>query len=152
LKVRYLVGTAPTPLPSLGGSRQRPRPLHPVRITGATHSLLRDSLLDTGSDDTVFFEGVASAIGVDLTHAPQRTILLAGRGPFSCRYAQALLRITDGASETYEWTAMVGFVPIRLQYPLLGQAGFFQFFDVDFHGADREAIVTPSWAFTGRRI
>jgi len=152
LRVPYLVGTASTPLPSLGGSRQRPRPLYSVRITGPSHSLLRDSLLDTGADDTVFFEGVATALGIDLTHAAQRTVILAGRGPLRCRYAPALLRITDGLSETYEWTAMVGFVPIRLQNPLLGYAGFFEFFDADFHGADREVILTPSWAFAGRRI
>ena len=152
MKVRYAPGASPVPLPSLGGGRQRYRPLLAVRITGPAHSLLRDTLIDTGADDTVFPEGIAVALGVDLASAPQLNINLAGRGPIRCRYAQALLRITDGAHETYEWTATIGFVPVSLKHPLLGHAGFLQFFNADFRGADREVILTTNPTFPGRRI
>ncbi len=152
MRVRYLVGTATTPQPSLGGSLQRPRPVLFVRITGPTSFAVRDALLDTGADDTVFSERIAAAIGLDLAHVSPRSILLAGRGAVPCRYAPAPLRITDGLSETYEWTAIVGFVSVPLRNPLLGYAGFLQFFDADFRGADREVILTPNWSFPGQRI
>jgi hypothetical protein len=74
------------------------------------------------------------------------------RGVVLCRYAPILIRITDTVLETYEWTAVAGFVPIMLRYPLLGYAGVLQFFDAHFQGADQEVILNPNWAFTGRRI
>lgn len=151
MKIPYRLGKAATPLPSLRGSRQRPRPLHPIRVTGPAQSVVRDALLDTGSDDTVFHEALAPLLGLDLSNAPQLTVHLAGRGGIRCRYASVLLWMTD-FTETYEWTAVVGFVPTPLQHPLLGFAGFYEFFDVDFRGANREVILTPSWAFTGKRI
>lgn len=152
MKVRYTPGTSPVPLPSLGGGRQRHRPLLAVRVMGPAHSLIRDALLDTGADDTVFPDGIAAAVGVDLATAPQLNINLAGRGPVRCRYAQVTLRITDGARETYEWTATVGFVPVSLKHPLLGHAGFLDFFNADFRGSDREVILTANLLFPGRRI
>jgi hypothetical protein len=61
-----------------------------------------DGLLDTGSDDTVFEEWVAAAVGVDLSHAPERLVGLVGRSNLvRCRYAPVELRITDGIHETY---------------------------------------------------
>jgi hypothetical protein len=59
------------------------------------------------------------------------------------------LRITDGVQETYEWTAVVGFVAARLHYNLLGHAGFLQYFDATFSGADQEVILTPNRSFPG---
>jgi hypothetical protein len=123
-----------------------------VRITGPAHFAVRDAVLDSGADDTVFPDGIAAIIGLDLTLAVPRKMFLAGRGVVNCRFAPAQLRITDGVSETYEWDAVVGFVPVPLRCPLLGYAGFFQFFDVHFHGADGEITVVPSWAFAGGRI
>ena len=56
--------------------------------------------------------------------------------PVRCRYARVQLRITDGLVETYEWTAVVGFVPTRLRYALIGYAGFLKYFDAEFRGDD----------------
>src|SRR5262245_14470333 len=110
---------APTPLPSLGGGQQRYRPLLVVQLTGPGNSILRDGLLDTGSDDTVFPEDAAAKIGIDLSNAPRITVHLAGRGALPCRFAKARLRITDYI-ETYEWDAVVGFAPVSFRNPLLG--------------------------------
>jgi len=118
---------------------------------GPTGIYPRDCLLDTAADDTVFPEMIAHKIGVDLTTAPAIRIDLAGRGPVTCRFAPVDLRLSDGI-ETYEWTAIVGFAPVPLIFALLGYAGFFEYFDVDFHGATREAFVTPAATFPGRRI
>jgi hypothetical protein len=123
-----------------------------VRITSPSQSVVRDCLLDSGADDTVFPEKLAAVLGIDLAHLPQLTINLAGRAPVLCRYAAVELRITDGVQKTYEWTATVGFAPVWLQYPLLGHAGFLQYIDAHLRGADHEAILAPNWAFTGRRI
>ncbi|HEY7315101.1 MAG TPA: hypothetical protein VH643_37490 [Gemmataceae bacterium] len=49
------------------------------------------------------------------------------------RYAQVRLRITDG-KEQREWPAWVSFTPAKLQLPLLGFAGFLQFFTATFQG------------------
>jgi hypothetical protein len=151
VRVRYVIRTASKPLPSLGGSFQRARPITTVLISGPSHFAVRDAILDTGADDTVFPDGIAPILGLDLSSAESRNIHLAGRGIIPCRYLPAQLRISDYL-ETYEWTAVIGFVPIRLQYALLGHAGFLQFFDADFRGADLEVTLTPNRTFTGRRI
>jgi hypothetical protein len=54
------------------------------------------------------------------------------------RYAQVSLRVTDGR-ERREWAAWAGFTPAKLLSPLLGFAGFLQFFTATFHG-DREQV------------
>jgi hypothetical protein len=51
-----------------------------------------------------------------------------------------------------QWNAVVAFVPVALRNPLLGQAGFLQFFNADFRGADREVLLTTNPSFPGQRI
>lgn len=148
----YMPVPAQRPIPSLGGSLIRYRPVVAIRLTGASDTKLRDGLLDTGADDTVFPETLAALLGLDLRYVEERQLTLAGRPqPIRCRYAAVRLRISGGLRETYEWTATVGFVPTRLSYNLLGHAGFLQYFDADFRGADREVILTPNPSFPGTR-
>jgi hypothetical protein len=140
---------ATAPIPSLGNTLIRPRPLIAVRLTGPADSRAYDGFLDTGADDTVFTESYAAVLGIDLSQAATRPLGLAGRHQIvPCRYAQAEIGITDGI-ESYVWTAIVGFVPITMHYCLLGYAGFLQFFDVAFHGADREAVLLPNRDYRG---
>jgi len=61
-----------------------------------------------------------------------------GGVPLPVRYVQATLRLTDG-TEFREWTAWVGFAPVPMLWPLLGFAGFLQFFSASFLG-DREEV------------
>lgn len=150
--VRYLPCTVRTAVPSLAGALIVPRPILPVLVTGVSGSTLRDGLLDTGADETLLDPAVASLIGVDLNHAPEREIHLVGRGNIRCRYSSVKLRITDGIFETYEWDAVVGFAPFSLVRSLLGFGGFLQFFDANFRGAAEEAILFPNAAFSGRII
>jgi hypothetical protein len=153
VRVPYLVGKARQPQPSLGGGFLRPRPILAVGIHGPSSSVLRDGVLDTGADDTVFPEWIATAIGLDLGRADQRDVGLVGRSPILCRYLPVELRISDGKSETYRWTAVVGFIQQSfLTRPLLGYAGFLQYFDAEFRGADWEVILTPNGSFPGTRI
>jgi len=91
-------------------------------------------------------------MGIDLSQAEQRSISLAVRSqPVVCRYADVLLRISDGI-ETLEWPATVAFVAARLHYALLGQAGFLQFFSADFDGDAGFVTLTPKPSFPGRRV
>jgi len=152
LNFRYMAVPTKLPVPSLGVQQVRHRPVIPVLLTGTATPQLRDGLLDTGADDTVFTDAVATALGVNLSGAEQRSISLAGRPqPVTCRYAFIELRITDG-TETFVWQATVGFVAARLHYSLLGQAGFLQFFSTDFDGENHTVMLTPKPSFPGRRI
>jgi hypothetical protein len=123
-----------------------------LRATGPAGSVLVDALLDTGADDTVLPEQVAPTLGIDLTQASQSIITLAGRGPVVCHFTQVTLWLSNGLGQAYEWKATVGFVPVLGLLPLLGHAGCLQFFDANFLGADREAILLPNRSFTGRQI
>ncbi len=151
--IPYLPCGSTKPIPSLGGSLIRYRPVMAVRLTGPMNTKLRDGLLDTGSDDTVFTESMARLIGMDLDNTQERLVGLADRPhPVRCRYASVQLRITDGLTETFEWMAIVGFVPGPLHYNLLGQAGFLQYFRADFDGEANLVTLTPKPSFPGRRI
>jgi predicted aspartyl protease len=137
------------PLPTLGGRTERPRPVIGVSIIGPSDSRLLVALLDTGADDTVFPEALAAKIGIDLTQAP--TVEAAGVGltPVKVRLAEVTLRIA-GNSERRQWRAMVAFSPAAMRQPLLGYAGFLQYFTATFHG-DREEVelvVNPSYPGT----
>jgi hypothetical protein len=150
--IRYTPCPVRTPVPALGGATLVPRPLLALRITGPSGSRLRDSLLDTGADETIVDPSVAPLIGVDLSQAREREINLIGRGRIRCRYASVQLWISDGVAETYEWDTIVGFAPFPLLRGLLGLAGFLPFFNADFRGADQEVTLLPNPLFTGRRI
>jgi hypothetical protein len=105
---------------------------------GPRDTWTRDAILDTGSDDTVFPERAAARIGIDLTNAPLGEAAGVGVTPVQLRDAEVALRISDG-TERREWRAWVGFTHARLAYPLLGFAGFLQYFATNFHG-DREEV------------
>jgi hypothetical protein len=153
VKVPYAPIPLKRPIPSLGRGLFHYRPLLAVRLTGPGTSQVYDGLLDTGADETVFDQHVAQLLGVDLRGAPDRLVGLAGRpSPVRCRYAPVHMRITDGVQETYEWTAVVGFVPGPLHYHLLGQAGFLQYFLAEFDGEVHQVTLTPKPSFPGQRI
>jgi predicted aspartyl protease len=109
-----------------------------VTLIGPTGSATKGALLDTGADDTVFPEDVAQAIGLDLSGAPVGTASGVGMQGQPLRYAQVLLRIASNY-ERREWQAWVGFTAVKLRQPLLGFAGFLQFFTATFSG-DREEV------------
>jgi hypothetical protein len=124
----------------------------PVQFAGNGGSVTRTGVLDTGADDTVLPEWVAVAIGLDLSGVAESPIGLAGRTPLRRRYAPAEIQISDGVRETYRWAAVIGFVgAAALPRPLLGYAGFLQFFDAEFRGADLEAVLIPNSSFPSVR-
>jgi len=110
--------------------------------------LLTNGLLDIGADDTVFPEAVAVRIGVDLTNAPSGVGEGVGLNSLPLRYAEVTLRIADN-QEQREWRGWVAFTPAPLRRPLLGFAGFLQFFTATFHGDREEVDLTVNSLYPG---
>jgi hypothetical protein len=150
VKFAYLPDQAKAPQVSLAGGVVRPHPVIAVGLFSSQRDCLVDGLLDTGADDIVFPMSVATQLGLDVSQAPSQAIHLVGRGqPFKAYYVPLELRLTDGV-EVYQWSALVGFVTLPFRRGLLGYAGFLQFFDAEFRGADREVILTPNRSFPGQ--
>ncbi len=139
---------ASQPVSSLRGRLTRPRPLIVVTVVGPTGAAVQRGLLDTGADDTIFQENIANAIGVDLTNAPSASAAGVGRVPASVRYAEVTLRLA-GNGELHEWQARVGFTSAPLNQPLLGFAGFLEYFTAVFLGDREEVELTVNSLYPG---
>src|SRR5262249_24764716 len=137
-----------TPVVSLNGRQERPRPIVPITLIGPAGSRAIDGRLDSHADDTVFPEQDAALVGIDLTNAPRGTAAGIGQAPVSVKYVQVTLRLTDG-KEFREWTGWVGFTPVLSHYALLGFAGCLQFFDTTFYGAREEVELLVNSLYRG---
>ena len=135
---RYKLFTGKTPSVSLRGRFSRPRPVVTISLLGPAKTYPTQALLDTGADETIFPEIASRAAGIDLANAPAGATTGIGAAVVPVRYVEVPLRISDG-KESREWLAWVGFTPLPLTRPLLGFAGFLQFFTTTFHG-DREEV------------
>jgi hypothetical protein len=152
MSLNFPYTTFPTsqPIWTLHGRQDRPRPVIFVAVIGPSGTAVEKGLLDSGADDSVFPDLVALDIGIDLSHAP--TGGASGVGPMSAvvvRYAEVVLRISDGR-EHREWPARVGFTSAALHRPLLGFAGFLQYFTVAFHGDREQVELTINGAYPGK--
>ncbi len=137
----YTVLPALGPIPSLAGRQERPRPLVPVVILSPadpTKWVHYRACLDTGADDCVFHEDTATLLGIDLTNAPSKTARGTTGATMTFRYADVWLQLRDSAGNSIEWAATVAFTQNRASYPLLGYAGFLQFFNATFLGEDEQ--------------
>lgn len=112
----------------------RPRAMVFGSVTGPAGTKPIYARIDIGSDETLLGEDVASAIGIDLSHAPAIPFGGIVQGGYTARFAQVKLRLTDGV-EYREWPAWVGFVS-GLRRPVLGFGGCLQFFTTIHHGDD----------------
>lgn len=143
LRFRYPRYRSPIPVVSLGGTLFRPQPVIQIGVSGSFGTLPYEALLDTGADDIIFPETIAAAIGLDLSAAPSGSARGVGGIPVLVRYAEVGLRLTQ-ASNSLDWRAWAGFVPIPMRRGLLGLAGFLQFFTTTFHGDREEVELTPN--------
>jgi hypothetical protein len=151
MRFPYLPLLARRPIPSLGGTQLRYRPIMAVRLVGPLGSRLFDGCLDTASDDTIFPRFLARSLGIDLTGAPRGEARPVGGVVIPYHYAHVILRVTDGR-ERCEWAATLGFADLPLRWALLGHAGFLDFFDAELRGARRETILTPNPSFPGQHV
>lgn len=149
MRFHYVATPRNMPVVSLGGRFVRPRPLINVAVLGPSRTVVQPALLDTGSDDTIFSERLAALIGLDLTNAPSGSGLGLGSGSLAVRYAEVTLRIA-AQQERREWRAWVGFTASPIHYPVLGFAGFLQFFDVHFRGGLEEVELAVNPLYVGK--
>jgi hypothetical protein len=112
------------------------------------NSYVHDALLDSGADDTVYPEWIARQVGLDLTSAPQGEATGVATGAAALRYAEVRLRLASG-KERREWTAWVGFTSTPIRQPLLGFAGFLQYFTATFHGDSEEVELAVNGRYPG---
>lgn len=142
-----LTGPPPPSLPA--SANVRSRPLVPVTIFGPG-GLFRDfgrAVLDPAADDTVFPIDTAQRLGIQLR--PDSGHRVRWRGQLHpLRFGDAELVLTDNIV-VWRWSAVVGFSPAPLRYPILGQAGCLQFIDVNFLGADRIVEMEINRTFAG---
>ena len=137
------------PVHSLGGVSARYKPILPATIASPLGNWASACLVDSGADDTVFPESIAQQLGLDLSSAPEGESFQAAGQPVTYRYAPVRFHLSDG-TEACEWEAIVGFIAAAMRWPLLGHAGFLQFFDVTFLGNARELFLTPNPSFPGQ--
>jgi hypothetical protein len=66
----------------------------------------------------------------------------------SLRFGDVDLLLTDNRS-IWRWSAVVGFTPAPLRYPILGQAGCLQFMEARFLGADLRVELEANHTYPG---
>lgn len=113
------------------------RPILPVTVEGIARAP-QFCLIDTGALHNRFGSWVATAAGIDLAGADEQEI---GLGGFvtTARSAPVQLMIED-----VTWEAPVWFCePWPLDFHLLGQEGFFRWFDVRIRAAHYTVDVNP---------
>src|SRR5439155_25939779 len=102
-------------------------------------------LCGTGADGLVFPGRGAAILGVDLTKAARGNSSGVNRGSFPVRYAEVGRRLYN-PGEQRDWRTWVAFTPVRLRRPLLGHAGFLEYFEAHFRDWRRElelAVAPP---------
>ena len=143
-----LNGPPPPSLPPF--STVRHRPLIPVTVVGPTgQRKFSRAVVDSGGDDTVFPLDALNSIGA--TPRPDTGHRVRWRGNLHpLRFAEVELALSDDAS-TFRWRAVVAFSPAPFPYPILGNAGCLQFFDVRLLGADLIVELDANWKYPGTK-
>jgi hypothetical protein len=120
-----------------GGTRDYLRPAVPVTLEGISRAP-QLCLLDTGALHNRFAAWTADAAGIDLSGASEERLAVGG---FVTAARQASVQLTLGE---VTWEAAVWFCePWPLAFHLLGQEGFFRWFEVRLRGAVYELEITP---------
>lgn len=124
------------------------RPFVPVRIQNGAGRYwnVTHAVVDTGSDDSVFPYEIATLLAINLGEEEFRVRWRGTAYPLRFGVAQFELESLD---EFCIWSATIGFSPAPIPYPILGQAGCLQYFDVTFRGADRVVDFEPNGTFPG---
>ena len=120
-----------------GPKRDYLRPVVPVTVEGIFLAP-QLCLLDTGALHNRFGAWVADAAGIELGGAESERLAVGG---FATVARRAQVQLTLGKTT---WEAPVWFCnPWPLAFHLLGQEGFFRWFDVRVRAARYEIEITP---------
>jgi Aspartyl protease len=148
IRFPYVPGASPQPVWALRGRSSIPHPLVTLTVIGPGGASVQRCLLDTGADYTVFPEQIATAIGLDLSASTTGTAYPVGGGAATIRFAEVGLRLA-GNGEFHEWQSRVGFCSIPMKVPLLGFAGFFEYFTATFFGDLEEVELSVNSKYSG---
>jgi hypothetical protein len=120
-----------------GTPRDYLRPVVPVTVEGISRAP-QLCLLDTGALHNRFAAWIAESAGIDLTTADEARFAVGG---FIVTAREAPVQLTLGE---VTWEAPVWFCdPWPLSFHLLGQEGFFRWFEVRLRAAVYEIEITP---------
>lgn len=120
-----------------GSSHDYLRPVVPVVLEGLVRAP-QPCLLDTGALHNRFGAWVAEEAGIDLAGADNARIAVGG---FVCSARAAVVQLGLG---DMQWETEVWFCdPWPLGFHLLGQEGFFRWFEVTLRAAVYEVEITP---------
>lgn len=120
-----------------GISRDYLRPAVPVTVEGIARAP-QLCLLDSGALHNRFAGWIAEAAGIDLAESEQERVAVGG---FVTTARQAIVQLTLG---DVTWEAPVWFCdPWPLAFNLLGQEGFFRWFEVNLRASIYEVELTP---------
>jgi hypothetical protein len=129
------------PVPSLLGQTVRYKPVIPIIVTGPKGQETRQILVDSGADDIIFPEALATRLGVDLSSAtPGSGHGIGATQPVPVLFAPVILELSD-QQETCRWRAIVGFTKASLRFAILGIAGGLEHFLTTFDFASREMLL-----------
>jgi hypothetical protein len=143
----WLTGPAPPSLPPTAKSRWRPLVPVAVRGPGNRQRFFTRAVLDPAADDTVFPLALAGQIGVRLMQDTGHAVRWRGQS-HPLRFAAVQLELSDGAS-LWRWSAIVGFSPAMLRYPILGNCGCLDFIDARYLGRQRFMELETNSSFPG---
>lgn len=111
------------------------------------------ALLDTGADEVLLGLSVASEIGIDFDPLMRWQVGGFGGQSYEAVLGRVDVEVTDDL-ELLRLSIAVGIVdygnPALEDTVILGHSGFLEFFDADFHGADRFVELLPNSDFLGQ--
>ncbi|HKZ80922.1 MAG TPA: retropepsin-like aspartic protease [Pyrinomonadaceae bacterium] len=103
-------------------------PFLPFRLAYGEKMVPLLGLIDTGAADCLFDRAVVDDLGIDLTKTHQEKEYFGIAGQTVIGYMHSIEFQILGFAEWIEIEA--GFLDTKLPYPLLGQSGFFDNYDV----------------------
>ena len=119
-----------------GTSQDYLRPAIPVSVEGISRAP-QLCLLDTGALHNRFGAWIAELAGIDLSGGEQQTLAVGGFKTVA-RLSRVQLTVGDVTWDTAVWFCD----PWPLAFHLLGQEGFFRWFDVRIRAATYEIMLT----------
>jgi predicted aspartyl protease len=105
-------------------------PLLAVRLSFAGNHTDVVGLVDTGATDCLFDRDVADALGIKFADSDVTREYVGVGGPSVIGHIHSIRFQVQGFSEWIEIEA--GFIDAKLPYQLLGQAGFFDNYEISF--------------------
>jgi hypothetical protein len=117
------------------------RPVISIRLTHNGKTVGFDALIDSGADSSVFNSQVAKALGIDLQSGMEKTFFGA-TGQSAAAYFHPVQLQVVGMPEPIK--ILVGFTDSEGVGAVLGQADFFQHYQIKFERYKERVEIKPA--------